>query len=287
MKEITINEMKKISLDILKDVSKYCDDNNLHYYICGGTLLGAVRHKGFIPWDDDIDILMPRPDYLEFVKSYNGSNKRYIVKSIENSADYWRTFAKVFDLNTYLEEDCIRVPKKDNGVFIDIFPVDGLPKSRIRQAIFFKEQEFLNFLYHGSAWNYTKSFKYADSKDHLAKFKGNLRTLLKYIAITILNPLPTSSLIRLINKNAMRFDYNQANEVAAIVDCHYGGSRERMPRKLFEKQIPFEFEKAYFWGSAAWKLYLRNMYGNFMELPPLKNRVTHHDFKAYWKRGER
>ncbi|ADB47133.1 LicD family protein [Acidaminococcus fermentans DSM 20731] len=287
MKEITISEMKKISLDILKDVAKYCDDNNLHYYICGGTLLGAVRHKGFIPWDDDIDILMPRPDYLKFVKSYNGSNKRYIVKSIENSADYWRTFAKVFDLHTYLEEDCIRVPKKDNGVFIDIFPVDGLPKSRIRQAIFFKEQEFLNFLYHGSAWNYTKSFKYADSKDYLAKFKGKLRTLLKYIAITILNPLPTSSLIHLINKNAMRFDYNQANEVAAIVDCHYGGSRERMPRKLFEKQIPFEFEKTYFWGSAAWKLYLRNMYGDFMELPPLKNRVTHHDFKAYWRRGEK
>ena len=283
MKEITISEMKKISLDILKDVAEYCDRNNLRYYICGGTLLGAVRHKGFIPWDDDIDILMPRPDYLEFVKSYNGSNTRYIVKSIENSSDYWRTFAKVFDLNTYLEENCIRVPKKDNGVFIDIFPVDGLPKSRFRQAIFFKEQEFLNFLYHGSAWNYTKSFKYADSKDYLANLKGKIRTTLKYIAITILNPLSTSFLIRLINKNAMRFDYDQADEIAAIVDCHYGGSRERMPKKLFEKQIPFEFEKNTFWGSAAWKLYLSNMYGNFMELPPVKNRVTHHDFKAYWK----
>lgn len=283
MKKISFEEMKQISLDILTDVAQYCDSHNIRYYICGGTLLGAVRHKGFIPWDDDIDILMPRPDYLKFVQNYNGSNKRYLVKSIENSPDYWRTFAKVFDLNTYLKEECIRVPKKDNGVFIDIFPVDGLPKSRFHQAIIFKEQEFMNFLYHGSAWNYTRSFKYADSKDRFAKIKGRLRTILKYIAITALNPLPTSLLIRLINKNAMRFDYNQADEVAAIVDCHYGGIRERMPKNIFEKQIPFEFEKQIFWGSAAWKLYLTNMYGDFMELPPVENRVTHHDFVAYWK----
>lgn len=283
MKEISFKEMQKIALEILINVSQYCDSHNIRYYICGGTLLGAVRHKGFIPWDDDIDILMPRPDYLKFVQNYNQDHKRYLVKSIENSADYWRTFAKVFDLSTYLEENCIRMPKKDNGVFIDIFPVDGLPKSKVQQKILFKEQEFLNFLYHGSAWNYTRSFKYADSKDRFAKLKGQIRTILKFVAVTFLNPLPTISLIKLINKNAMRYSYQDADEVAAIVDCHYGGSREKMPKKLFEKQILFSFEGYQFWGSAAWKIYLTNLYGNYMELPPVENRVTHHDFKAYWK----
>lgn len=286
MRKITIDEMKKLELTMLKDVAAFCDKNGIRYYLCGGTLLGAIRHKGFIPWDDDIDIMMPRPDYLKFVKLYNGANKNYIVKSIENDDQYWRTFAKVFDLRTFLKEDTIRLPKKDNGVFIDIFPVDGLPDSALRQKILFKEQEFLNFLYHGSAWNYTKSFKYADSKDKFANIKGKIRTLLKYIAITFLHPLPTIWLIKLINRNAMRFKYSEAQMVAAIVDCHYGGERERMPRKLFEDQQKVSFENIEFWCSRAWKIYLKNMYGNYMELPPVDRRVTHHDFEAYWKERE-
>mgnify|MGYP003607550694 CR=1 FL=1 len=283
MRELTIDELKEEGLKILLDVAKFCDKHHLRYYICGGTLLGAVRHKGFIPWDDDIDIMMPRPDYLKFVASYNGSNPRYLVKSIENDAEYWRTFAKVFDLHTTLKEDAIRIPKKDNGVFIDIFPVDGLPKSHLRQKILFKEQELLNFLYHGSAWSYTKSYKYADSRSSFAKVKGQIRTLLKFIAVTILHPLPTQLLIKIINKNAMRFPYQNSNEVAAIVDCHYGGEKERMPRALFEKRQLFPFEGYSFWGSKAWKLYLTNLYGDYMVPPPSKSQVTHHDFKAYWK----
>ncbi|OBZ33321.1 phosphorylcholine transferase LicD [Megasphaera sp. DISK 18] len=113
MGKINNEQMKKLELSMLLDVAQFCDEHSIRYYLCGGTLLGAIRHKGFIPWDDDIDIMMPRPDYMKFVNSYNGSNKNYIVKSIENDSDYWRTFAKVFDLNTFLQEDAIRVPKKD------------------------------------------------------------------------------------------------------------------------------------------------------------------------------
>ena len=286
MKEICTEELKALELDILKDVADFCDVRGIRYYICGGTLLGAVRHKGFIPWDDDIDIMMPRPDYLKFVFSYNGHNPRYLVKSIENDADYWRTFAKVFDLRTFLREDVIRVAKKDNGVFIDIFPVDGLPEKRWKQAILFKQLEFLNFLYHGSAWNYTKSFKYADSKDKLAVLKGRVRTFLKFIAVTLLYPLPTKKLIALINETASNLPFETAIDVAAIVDCHYGGAKERMPRLAFEKRQEFEFEGYRFWGTQAYDLYLSNMYGNYMELPPEERRVTHHDFTAYWKDKE-
>ena len=283
MRELTAEELKMVELDILKNVASFCDKNNIRYSLGGGTLLGAIRHKGFIPWDDDIDIMMPRPDYIKFLNTYNQSTEKYVVKAIENDAQYWRTFAKVFDNRTVLIEDTIRIPTPGNGVFVDVFPVDGLPCAKWKQQILFKVQEFLNFLYHGSAWNYTKSLKYADSKSSLASVKGNLRTILKFIAITLLYPLPTHKLIRLINWNASRTQYDYAKEVAAIVDCHYGGSREKMIKADFEIQIPVIFEGETFWAMGAYKEYLTNMYGDYMQPPPKEKQVTHHDFTAYWK----
>lgn len=283
MQALTIEELKRVELDILINVADFCDKRGIRYYLGGGTLLGAVRHKGFIPWDDDIDISMPREDYLRFVKEYNGYNKNYVVKSIETDPGYWRTFAKVFDTRTWLKEDTIRVPKEGNAVFIDVFPIDGIPDSLIRQYFLFKEQEFLNFLYHGSAWNYTKSFKYMDSKSRLAKIKGIARTVLKFIAITLLYPLPTCRLIELINKNASKYSYQDCKYIGAIVDCAHGAACEKMVKEKFEPQIPFEFEGKMFWGPEGYEEYLTSLYGNYRELPPEERRVTHHDFEAYWK----
>lgn len=286
MRKITMDEMKSIELEMLKDVAAFCDKNHIRYYLCGGTLLGAVRHKGFIPWDDDIDIIMPRPDYLKFVSTYNGATERYYVKSIENDPQYWRTFAKVFDARTFLKEDAISVEKPGNAVFIDIFPSDGLPPSRWKQRILFKEQEFLNFLYHGSAWTYTRSHKYNDSKSQFAKAKGIIRTILKFVAVTVLHPLPTRKLIRIINANASKYPFDESEEVAAIVDCAYGGARERISRAKYAPRIEFDFEGCKFWGPAGYEEYLTHLYGNYMEMPPVDRRVTHHDFEAYWKDGE-
>ena len=282
-RELTFKELQQTTLAMLRDVAEFCDKNGLRYVICGGTLLGAVRHHGFIPWDDDIDISMPRPDYLRFIETYNGSNPRYTVKSVENDSMYWRTFAKVFDNHTYLQEDNIRLEKPGNAVFLDIFPVDGLPKSRFQQKLLFKEQEFLNFLHHGSAWTYTRSHRYDDSKSHLAPMKNFVRTTLKFVAVTVLRPLPALKIVQFINKNASRWDYETAEEVAAIVDCHYGGDCERMPRDVFEARKKFVFEGQVFWGPGCWELYLENLYGDYMTLPPADRQVTHHDFKAFWK----
>ena len=99
--------LKKLELNILKNVADFCDRNNLRYYLCGGTLLGAVRHKGFIPWDDDMDIAMPREDYEKFQKLYNGYSDRYAVKGIENNEQWHMPFARVEDLNTVLYEHTI------------------------------------------------------------------------------------------------------------------------------------------------------------------------------------
>lgn len=286
MKKIDSDEMKQLELNMLVDVAAFCDNHGIRYYLGGGTLLGAVRHKGFIPWDDDVDISMPRPDYLKFVKTYNGSHEFYHVQSIENNDKYWRTFAKVFDTRTYLKEDAIRIPKEGNGVFIDVFPVDGLPSDKISQFILFKEQEFLNFLYHASAWNYTMSHKYRDSMGAFANLKGLIRTFLKFIAITLLHPLPTIKLIKILNDNASKWEFDKAQFVGAIVDCAHGAACEKIARDHFEPRIKFVFENHEFWGSKGYDEYLTNLYGDYMKLPPMDRRETHHDFEAYWKEGE-
>ena len=115
--------MKQIQVDILKDIHQFCEANNLHYTLIFGSLLGAIRHKGYIPWDDDIDIAMLRPDYEKFVASYSGKNGAYRVYDYRNDVDYHHPYAKVADTRTILEE---RTSMKDIGINIDVFPFDNL-----------------------------------------------------------------------------------------------------------------------------------------------------------------
>ena len=108
MKQITSEEMKSIELNILKDVADFCDRNQLRYFLCGGTLLGAVRHHGFIPWDDDMDIAMPREDYKKFLMTYNQGKSKYRASAIENNPNWHMPFGRVEDLSTILFEKTLK-----------------------------------------------------------------------------------------------------------------------------------------------------------------------------------
>lgn len=280
MRQITLNEIKQVELGILNAIADFCDNHNIRYYLAFGSLLGAVRHKGFIPWDDDIDIVMPRKDYTRFIKEFFTSENRYIVKSIETDPGYWNPFAKVMDTKTYLEDPQVDIPSKYNCINIDVFPMDGLPKSELRRKLHLKLQEFLITLYRGSAFKLKKTQKYADSKSKIAGLKGTLRNVFKFSAIIILHYLPTQRLIRLINKNASKYAFADSEYVDEAVNS---AIYRHIKRKDFEPRAQYAFEGRQFWGPKYYDKYLKIIYGDYMTPPPEDRRVSHHNLVAFWR----
>ncbi len=133
MKEIPADTMRSMQLEMLKYIDEICTSNNLRYYAAYGTLLGTIRHNGFIPWDDDIDLYMPRSEYEKFSELLQNDSAYYKTISIEENEDYFHPFAKVYDSKTTIIENGIPT-KYDMGVYIDIFIIDGLPDNQ-RTAI--------------------------------------------------------------------------------------------------------------------------------------------------------
>ena len=127
MKSLTLKEIQKIEFEILKEFAQFCAKHNLKYYLAGGTLLGAIRHKGFIPWDDDIDVCMPRKDYMYFINNFDEWNRKLKVKcNYKSNID--APFAKIVNLDTIIYSKYAN-NNIDTNICIDIFPVDGLPEN--------------------------------------------------------------------------------------------------------------------------------------------------------------
>ena len=281
MKELNIEQIKKIQLNILKDVARFCEQHNIRYSLCGGTLLGAIRHKGFIPWDDDIDIFMPRPDYIRFMNSYNDEKGRYKAVSIYNDSSFWNKIGNVFDMSTMIDCPSYNIDKYKNHVFIDVYPLDGVPKNYIKRKLLFSFNALIHFVYAGSVYSYMKTLRYVDRNSSMLKFKEVLRNIIKYFAITIFRPLPTSYICKIATQNASQYDYDEEVEVAAFVGGERNGEREVMPKDIFEKMKKQKFEDEEFYITEAYDIYLKNLYGNYMKLPPKEKRVPHHGYKAY------
>lgn len=131
-KEITMEELRAIQLDILDKIHAFCTEHGIRYSLGGGTLLGAVRHKGYIPWDDDIDIMLPRPDYERFLKEFDGKYAELNLQHYGNDNTCCIPFAKVYDNRTVLIEKL-----QKSGIYIDVFPIDGLPEeSKIKDYLY-------------------------------------------------------------------------------------------------------------------------------------------------------
>ncbi len=261
---IGIDELRQIQLDILKKVALFCDQNNLRYFLAGGTLLGAIRHKGYIPWDDDIDIMMPRPDYEQFLKVFHAGNCSII--SYHTDPDCIYPFAKIIDDRTVMIEDVVLKTKM--GVYIDVFPIDGLPDSMEESKRFLRQLDPIRN-------------KIMAKTVVLRRRKGLVKNILIFGAkIVYLFSNYRNNIIKL-DKLCQQYSYQYSNFVGAFIFGY--GIKERISKKSLENYILVDFEREKFRAQKGYDEYLSSIYGDYMQLPPEEKRKSHHFFKAYWK----
>ena len=257
MRKITLEEQRQIQLDILKKVDKYCRENNLRYSLGGGTLLGAVRHKGFIPWDDDIDIMMPRPDYDKFVRGFNGYDEDLTCGAYEVDRNWYHPFAKVYHNKTFMRE--IR-NLNSVGIFIDVFPLDGFPSGLLERKMYLKCIYF---------WRIALSIK---NLDYEGEFRYRIyKSIVRFIPNRILQ-MPIQYLLK-------KYSFDNSLYVGAVSGIY--GEKECYPRYVFDTYIDLIFEDYAFLAIRDYDIYLIGHYGNYMELPPKNQRILAHLANAF------
>ncbi len=262
--ESNLSDLQKKLLDILKWVSDFCNENGLKYYILYGTLLGAVRHKGFIPWDDDIDIGMPRPDYERFLKITKDKKfGNYVVEGIDTEkSDFFYGYTKIYDTSTTLTEN--NRYKIKRGIFLDVFPLDGIGNT--------KEEALKNYRPISLRYKLLLSRTCGINKNR--KFYKNAAIVFsRFIPNFIIN---NKKLMLSIDSLCKSKDYNSCRYVGNLL----GGLGENVivERRIYGEPKIYTFENLSVFGVEYYEDYLSNFYGDWRKLPPKEKRVSNHDF---------
>lgn len=265
-KFLSNEEIKKRELAILLLFRDFCEIHDLHFYLSGGTLLGAIRHHGFIPWDDDIDVCMPRKDYEKLTQIYKNENHQYCLRTPE-LGNFTAPFAKLVDTKTWIEAQ-YSVDDDNRHLWIDIFPVDGLPDSLEEVRMVYKKCNF-----------YRRILLLMGAR--LGEGKTIFHKYIKYILKPLALFFGKKRCVAKIEQIAQKYPYQNCKYVGAITWGLYGVG-ERMLKCEFEKQVMVQFEGHQFPAFSCWDSYLKGLYGDYMKLPPVEKRQTH-DMKVYVK----
>lgn len=264
--EDTLEKLQQTLLNIMIDFDAFCKEHDLQYFLIGGTLLGAVRHQGFIPWDDDLDVVMPREDYERLIDIYSKKDDtKYTLQSIETDRNYWLPFAKLRQNNTLYDDLPTRYVKSHRGIFIDIFPLDHAkaPDNKI-QGIKVKVAKFLR--------------KIADFKTTalFSKDTGNKgKYIIKKLTAVLFKFITTHQLL-IWQKKIIKSLASTNSDYFINVGSQYHFKKQTIRKDVYypAKQLDFEGEMLDVPGD--YKIVLERIFSSkFMELPPENKRQTH------------
>ncbi len=261
-KELSCDEIKQRVFEVLCYIDDVCQRNNIVYYIDSGTLLGAVRHKGFIPWDDDVDILVDRADYKRFIDVINADKSHYKVLSMHNTKNYHYLFAKVVDTDTELIEEPVSVDGM--GAFVDVFPIDHLPTSKFRRRMF---QRVIHL--------YRMALTVLRRNDQGDKPSGAKQKVVYFLFRRKGWRKVQLELDRMLTRKK-----DQKTKYKGNVVCSCNPYRD-VETRIYGKPVKVQFESREFNAPCKYKEYLTILYGDYMQLPPEDKRVSNHDFKVY------
>lgn len=258
MKKIGLNELREVQLEILDNVDGFCRRQGIKYWIDGGTLLGAVRHKGYIPWDDDIDLGMLRQDYDKFMRTFNNENSVYKFICIENTPGFYCPFGKVIDTRTKLIEG-----NHTTSINIDIFVYDNAPDTDKMVKKMFDRRDLIR------KWYYKRiNLKLREGAD------SKLKIYCKKIFLKFISP---DIFLKKIVRNSKKYMRHHTKRVGNFT----GYTPFTCSKEVFKTFIEVEFEGRKYMAPVGYDLWLKSCYGDYMVLPPEEERKTTHFFEAY------
>ena len=270
MKKMTLREIQEAELDLMVEFDRIARKYKLKYTLSAGTLLGAVRHKGFIPWDDDIDVSMPRTDYEKLIR-LNRKKKlwpSHIQLSCFEDGTLEAPYMKIFDRRTKISEK--NFTQSDvRSLWIDIFPVDGLPSDSTKLK-----------LYYDLALNLCRLNVASVVRNGYGSSKAVI--LFKNIFMKpFANVVGRRRIAKLQRDIALRYPYGQTS-LCGMVTWAYDGPGQALTVEEYESLEELDFEGHRFLAVSAWDKYLTGVFGDYMQLPPEEDRITH-DLEAYRK----
>lgn len=264
-KEIDYLQLAKDQeFEVLKEIKRVCDKNNLRYFLAYGTLLGCIRHKGFIPWDDDIDILMFRADYERLKQIWkNEANPKFQILDYDTVKNYPYTFPKIGNTDVFIKEDSIAHVDFKLGFYVDVFILDGSDSNEAKRLKNIKKDSFLTDVIR----------QMQRDKNRMNKFFNLCRNILVSIVPVI---------------KVQRYKDNQLSKYKVEnSDLLYATENYKpsclIPKEWFNETEEKLFEGTLFTVPKEWDKLLTYEYGDYMQLPPEDERISHHYFKIVEK----